>query len=74
LSARGHARGSFVVTPSSEHDFQDLFWLAVKPWVRNMVRETTEIVFDGQKKNSDFSLGNSRFVIDMKFIKDNDDK
>jgi predicted nucleotidyltransferase len=74
LSAQGHARGSFVVTPASEYDFQDLFWLAVKPCIRVLAWETMEIVFDGKKKNADFSLGNSRFVIEMKFIKDNDDK
>ena len=65
LSTRGQAKTSFVVEPASEYDFQDLFWLATRPWLSMLKREQVEIVFDGQKKLSDFSLANSRFIIEM---------
>ena len=71
---KGGARGSFVVNPSSEYDFQDLFWIASKTWIRSIEREQVEIVFDGQKKISDFNINGSRFIIEMKFAKDVDDK
>jgi predicted nucleotidyltransferase len=70
---KGSARGSFVVAPQSEYDFQDLFWIATKPWIGQAARERVEIVFDGQKKKSDFSLMHSRFIVEMKFAKDKDD-
>jgi hypothetical protein len=70
---KGSARGSFVVAPKSEYDFQDLFWIATKPWIGQAAREQVEIVFDGQKKKSDFSLMRSRFIIEMKFAKDKND-
>lgn len=71
---KGSARASFVVSPKSEYDFQDLFWIVTKPLIENISRETVEIVFDGQKKKSDFSLMNSRFIVEMKFAKGEDDK
>ena len=71
---KGPAKNSFVVRPNSEYAFQDLFWIATKPWIGNSRREKVEIIFDGQKKRSDFSLMNSRFILEMKFAKDEDDK
>lgn len=70
---KGSARKSFVVAPQSEYDFQDLFWMATKPWIGQLAREQVEIVFDGQKKKSDFSLMRSRFIIEMKLAKDKND-
>jgi REase_DpnII-MboI len=71
---KGEARKSFVIHPQSEYDFQDLFWLAIKPWVGEAARERVELVFDGQRKKSDFSLMKSRFILEMKFAKDENDK
>ena len=71
---QGDARNSFVVNPSSEYDFQNLFWIAAKPWIGSIDRERVEIVFDGQKKRSDFSINSSRFIIEMKFARDPNDK
>jgi hypothetical protein len=65
---------AFAVTPSSEYDLQDLFWISVKPWVGGMVREAVEIKFDGQAKTSDFSFNASRVIIEMKFAKTKADK
>jgi hypothetical protein len=70
---KGSVRSSFVLTPQSEYDFQDLFWIATKPWIGRAAREQVEIVFDGQKKKSDFSLMQSRFIVEMKLAKDKDD-
>jgi predicted nucleotidyltransferase len=74
FQGKGSARSSFVVHPSNEYDFQDLFWIAAKPWLATMAREQVEVTFDGQKKKSDFSLMNSRFIVEMKFAKDENDK
>lgn len=71
---KGSTRTSFVVKPSSEYDFQDLFWIASKPWVQSIDREQVEIVFDHQMKKSDFSINGSRFIIEMKFAKDKNSK
>ena len=70
----GDARSSFVVNPSSEYDFQDLFWISAKPWVQSIRREQVEVVFDGQKKKSDFSISGSRFIVELKFADDTDAK
>lgn len=71
---KGGVRQSFVLHPNSEYDFQDLFWLSVKPWISTISREGPEISFDGQRKISDFSINYSRFIIEMKFAKDKNDK
>lgn len=71
---KGRSRQSFALDPNSEYDFQDLFWLSVKPWISSISREGPEVVFDGQKKKSDFSINNSRFIIEMKFARDKNDK
>jgi hypothetical protein len=71
---KGTARKSFAINPQSEYDFQDLFWIAIKPWVGEAAREQVELVFDGQKKKFDFSLLRSRFILEMKFARDENDK
>lgn len=71
---KGNSRTSFLISPSSEYDYQDIFWVCAKPWVSSILREVTEVVIDGQRKRSDFSVGNSRFIIEMKYAKDVDDK
>ena len=69
----GNDKRSFVVTPSSEADLQDIFWICVKPWVADAAREAIEVQFDGQRKKSDFSFGSSRIIIEMKLAKTKDD-
>lgn len=71
---QGSASQSFVASPASEYDYQDLFWIATKPWIPSIDRECVEIVFDGQRKKSDFSILGSRFIIEMKLAKNKDDK
>ena len=68
------ARESFVVKPANEYDVQDLFWVACKPWVQSIAREKLAIVFDGQEKRADFSISGSRFILEMKFAKNPNDK
>ena len=69
-----NARDSFVVKPANEYDVQDLFWIVSKPWVQSIAREKVAIVFDGQEKRSDFSIRGSRFIMEMKFAKNPNDK
>lgn len=64
----------FVATPTSEYDFQDLFYIACKPFIPDLRREQVETVFDGQKKVSDFHLIGRRIVIDFKYIDSNGKK
>ena len=71
---KGDASSSFVVNPSSEYDFQDLFWISTKPWIQSISREQAEISFDGQKKTSDFNIGGSRMIVEFKYAKNTDDK
>ena len=68
------ARERFVIKPANEYDLQDLFWIASKPWVQSIAREEVAIVFDGQEKRSDFSVNGSRFILEMKFAKNPNDK
>ena len=74
FSGKGDASSSFVVNPSSEYDFQDLFWISTKPWIQSINREQVEVVFDGQKKASDFSIGGSRIIVEFKYATNADDK
>lgn len=74
FSGKGNARKSFLINPSSEYDYQDIFWVCAKPWVSSILREVTEVVIDGQKKISDFSVANSRFIVEMKYAADKNDK
>ena len=71
---KGDASSSFVVCPRSEYDFQDLFWISTKPWIQSICREQVEVIFDGQRKKSDFSIGGSRVIVELKFAKNTDDK
>ncbi len=70
----GEAKNGWTNNIQSEYDFQNLFWITVKPWIPSLSREQTSITYDGNKKNSDFSLFNDQLVLELKHIKDNGDK
>jgi len=59
---------------SSEYDFQNLFWITVKPWLAGLAREEVAITYDGQEKKSDFSLFSSQVIFEFKYIKSDGDK
>ena len=74
FAGHGSARSTFLVNPNNEYHAQDLFMLAAKPWFPEICRESVEVVFDGQKKQSDFNLFGSRLIFEFKFAKDKGDK
>jgi len=74
VSPRGSARTGWTAQLRSEYDFQNLFWVAVKPWLPLLAREEVAIVYDGQKKRADFSLGGGRILVELKHVKDSNTK
>jgi predicted nucleotidyltransferase len=71
LSKWNKKNGSFnKVQLTNESDFQNLIELILKPWLPDTERETTAALFDGQKKNIDFSIQMNRILIEAKHIKD----
>ena len=74
VTNHGQAKTGWTNNLKSEYDFQNLFWITVKPWLPGLSREQTAITYDGNKKNSDFSLFNDQLVLELKHIKDDGDK
>jgi predicted nucleotidyltransferase len=74
VTNHGQAKTGWTKNLQSEYDFQNLFWITVKPWLPNLSREQTAIIYDGNKKQSDFSLFNDQLVLELKHIKDDGDK
>ena len=74
VTNHGQAKTGWTKNLQSEYDFQNLFWITVKPWLPNLSREQTAIIYDGNKKQSDFSLFNDQLVLELKHIKDAGDK
>ncbi len=70
----GEAKKGWTNNLRSEYDFQNLFWITVKPWLPGLSREQVAIVYDDNKKQSDFSLFNDQLVLELKHIKDDGDK
>jgi hypothetical protein len=54
----------------SEYDFQDAFFISVKPWLPDLAREETLLQFDDQAKNADFAVLEGRVVVEMKYVAD----
>ena len=70
----GAAKTGWTTDLSSEYDFQNLFWVSVKPWLPQLGREGVEIKYDDQEKRSDFNLFENQLVIELKHIKNDSDK
>jgi predicted nucleotidyltransferase len=68
LCQRGSAKSGWTVNLESEYDCQNLFFTVIKPWLPELSREEVAIVFDEQKKISDFSLFQGQLIIEMKFV------
>jgi predicted nucleotidyltransferase len=73
LGQRGQARCGWTVSLADEYDCQNLFFTVVKPWLPQLEREEVELVYDDQKKISDFSLFEGKLVIELKHV-DSDQK
>lgn len=74
VTKHGQAKTGWTNNLQSEYDFQNLFWITIKPWLPGLSREQTAITYDGNKKNSDFSLFNDQLVLELKHLKDDGDK
>lgn len=74
VTNHGQAKTGWTKNINDEYDFQNLFWIVVKPWLPNLSREDVELKFDGQEKRSDFNLFKSQLVIELKHIKNDGDK
>jgi hypothetical protein len=53
----------------SEYDFQNLFFLAFKPWLPGLAREEITITYDSQKKSADFNLFYNQVIVEMKHVR-----
>ncbi len=74
VTNHGQAKTGWTKNIKDEYDFQNLFWIVVKPWLPNLSREDVELKYDGQEKRSDFNLFNNQLVIELKHIKNDGDK
>lgn len=74
LGQRGSAKTGWTVNLSSEYDCQNLFFITVKPWLGSLGREEVEIIYDDQKKISDFNAFNNQLIIEMKYVDDANSK
>lgn len=74
VTNHGQAKNGWTKNLNSEYDFQNLFWITVKPWLPNLSREQVALKYDGQAKHSDFSIFNDQLVLELKHIKDAGDK
>lgn len=74
VTNHGQAKDGWTKDLNNEYDFQNLFWITVKPWLPNLSREQIAIIYDGNKKQSDFSIFNDQLVLELKHIKDDGDK
>lgn len=74
LGARGQAKGGWTQNIKDEYDFQNLFWITVRSWLPSIGKEEVELKYDGNDKRSDFNLFNGQVVIELKHIKDDNEK
>ena len=73
LGQKGQAKDGWTANLSNEYDCQNLFYTVVKPWLPQLGREEVEVIYDTQKKISDFSLFEGKLIIELKYI-DSDSK
>ena len=67
LTPKGKA---IQLTLQNEYDFQNFFFLTVKPWLPGLGREDVTIRYDGQDKRADFNLFGSQLIWELKHVKD----
>lgn len=74
VTGHGQAQSGWTSNIKNEADFQNLFWIVIKPWLPSLSREEVEITYDGNKKISDFNLFNNQVIVELKHIKDSTTK
>lgn len=67
LNPRGKG---WKVLIKTEYDFQNLFFISIKPWLPSLGREELTIAYDGQTKTADFNLFSNKIIFEMKHITD----
>jgi len=70
VSNYGSAKLGWTIKLASEYDFQNIFWITVKPWLAGLGREEVAITYDGKDKKADFNLFGSQLLIEFKHVKD----
>jgi hypothetical protein len=73
VAQSGHLnpRGTdLTIALKTEYDFQNLFFIAAKPWLPGLGREEITVRYDEQEKIADFNLFGSQMIIEMKHIRD----
>jgi hypothetical protein len=68
LGQKGQGKTGWTVNLASEYDCQNLFFTVLKPWLPGLGREEVAVRYDGQSKQSDFSLFDGKLILEMKFI------
>lgn len=72
LNKQGKA-SAWAVKPENEYQLQDLFYMAVRPWLLSLEREKVAVRYDGQVKKVDFAALKSKILVEIKFAKDKND-
>lgn len=59
-----------TINLQNEYDFQNLFYMNIKPWLPGLGREEITICYDSQDKRADFNLFSNQVIWELKHIKD----
>lgn len=60
----------WTIAFKTEYDFQNLFFIALKPWLPGLGREEITIWYDEQEKRADFNLFGSQLIVELKHVRD----
>ena len=70
-SARLSTKGKgWKILLQTEYDFQNLFFITMKPWLPGLGREEVTIRYDGQQKTADFNLLANKIIFEMNHVRD----
>jgi predicted nucleotidyltransferase len=70
LSTRATSLTRAAASLRDEYDAQNLFYLALRPWLPNVEQNPHVITYAGQSKFADLSAAGSRLIIEVKFVSD----
>jgi hypothetical protein len=59
-----------TATLRNEYDAQNLFYLALRPWLRDTELNPFVIRYGGQEKSADLAAARSALIIEVKFVSD----
>jgi REase_DpnII-MboI/Nucleotidyltransferase domain len=70
LLTRAPILNSKSAYPTNEYDAQNLFFLALRPWLPDLELNPFQIRYAGQDKFADLAAARSQLVIEVKFVSD----